>query len=77
VASWLNRYTMQDGWHSFKNFCTRPKAPGEGSCPSILVERASVARVEKQIPNGFRIVSMCASIADWSPRETTPRPWKS
>jgi len=72
LSSW-----PQDGRHSFKNFRTRPKAPGEGSRRSILVERASVARVEKQIPNGLRIVSMCASIADWSPRETTPRPWKS
>ena len=54
-----------------------PPAPGEGSRLSMLVERASVAHVEKQIPNGFRIVSTCTSIADWSPRETTPRPWKS
>ena len=57
--------TMQDGRHSFKNFRTRPKAPGESSRPSIPVGPASVARVEHQIPNGFQIVSMFASSADW------------
>jgi len=42
-----------------------PKAPDEGSCPSVLAGPASVARVENQIPNGFPIVSMFASSVGW------------
>ena len=62
-----NRYTMQDGQRSCKDFRTRLRVPDEGTCASILVGPASVARVEHQTSNGFRNVSMFASIADWLP----------
>ena len=39
-----------------------PPAPGEGSRLSMLVERASVAHVEKQIPNGFRKSNRALSV---------------
>ena len=74
----LSKSIHDAGWAAFfQKLSYKAESAGRRFLPVELVGRANVARVEHQTSNGFRIVSMFASSADWLAHETTHRLWKS